>query len=170
MQKFFIVSVLICIALSALNANANSPTAQGDIIRSLRVDDAKKKFLTSLPPPPDPVAAKKSIAGVDVNENGVRDDLELSLAEITLYAKGRVTHADFYQLLEVVKFLHPSEKVKVINLSRFYCDYRMLDAGIQKRISESMMINLVTNSIARKNAFFRQLANAADVMDAGNCY
>jgi hypothetical protein len=34
---------------------------------------------SKLPPPPDPVQANATIAGIDANDNGIRDDVELAI-------------------------------------------------------------------------------------------
>jgi hypothetical protein len=126
-------------------------------------------LITPLPPAPEFQNARASVAGVDVNANGVRDDIEISLAKTALHDGGTASSSDFSKLLEVVKIIQPSETSKTLDHRKFYCAYRSMPNAVKERVSAAMMIALVTDTAARKKAYAEQSTNTSGSLGAESC-
>ena len=171
MERLIITALLCTFALSACGGSGNSTTttteaSKADVLTAIA---PKTSSITPLPPAPEVQAAKMSISGVDANANGVRDDIEISLAKAALHNGGTVSSSDFAKLLEVVKNIQPSETSKTIDIKKFYCSYQSMPAGIKEKISASMIISLVTDTQARKRAYAEQSINTSGSLGAEVC-
>lgn len=171
MKRLLLATLFCSTALSACGGGSNSSTSTTEASKAdvLTAIAPKTASITPLPPAPEVQAAKSSISGVDANTNGVRDDIEISLAKTALHDGGTASSADFSKLLEVVKIIQPSETTKTIDIKKFYCSYQSMPASIKDKISASMMIALVTDTPARKRAYAEQSINTSGSLGAESC-
>ncbi len=171
MNRLIITGLLCTVALSACGGSSNSATTKTEASKAdvLTAIAPKTSSITPLPPTPEEQASKSSISGVDANTNGVRDDIEISLAKTALHDGGTASATDFSKLLEVVKIIQPSETSKTIDIKKFYCSYQSMPASIKEKISASMMIALVTDTQARKRAYAEQSINTSGSLGAEIC-
>lgn len=92
-----------CITPLLLSATLNATAAELPARDATPSDPAQLLFqpargLAPLPPAPAPGAAQASVAGVDANGNGVRDDLDLILAQALSHLRDTASAASFAQL------------------------------------------------------------------------
>lgn len=170
MKKILTASILSTLVLSACGGGSSS-TASTDATKAdlSAAISPKTASIAPLPPTPDSQTVKASISGVDANSNGVRDDIEISLAKASVHDGGTATSSDFAKLMDVIKTIQPSESAKVIDVKKFYCDYQALPSAIKQKISSSMMLSLVTDTPARKKAFAEQSINTSGSLGAETC-
>lgn len=172
MKKILTAALLSTLVLSACgggsssNATASTDATTADMTAAIA---PKTTSISPLPPTPDSQAVKASISGVDANSNGVRDDIEISLAKASVHDGGTATSSDFARLMDVIKTIQPSESTKVIDVKKFYCDYQTLPSSIKQKINSSMMLALVTDTSARKRAFAEQSINTSGSLGAETC-
>lgn len=124
---------------------------------------------SSLPAAPDATASKASVAGVDTNSNGVRDDVEITTAQVLFDGPGGISAADYNQVLDIIKYIQPSETTKTIDQRNFYCQYRALPEAVRSRLSMQMLINMVTDTRTRKQAYQSQSINTSGSLGAEYC-
>ena len=129
----------------------------------------KASSIAALPPEPNRQQSNTSISGVDSNSNGVRDDIEIVLAKSVLHNGNVASAGDFTKLINLVKYIHPSEIQKTIDQKSFYCQYQSLPANIKAKISMQMLITLVTDTAARKRAYATQSINTSGSLGAEIC-
>lgn len=172
MKKIFVILVLVSNILLAYisEVNAGSKNAgEATIDNILSAISPQTLTIAPLPFKPDPLVAKSSISGIDTNKNSVRDDIEIVLAESLFQDNGKASSSDFNELLDVVKLIQPYETPKTIDMKQFYCRYQSLPIGIKSRISSGTLINLVTDTPARKKAFYQQSINTSGNLGAEIC-
>jgi len=122
----------------------------------------------SLPPAPETQVAKATVAGVDINSNGVRDDIERALAQGVAMIPS-ATASDYLKLLDVVKYLQPSETEKTIDHKIYYCLYTGLPQKIQEKISSNLLRSMVIDTKDRAKIFVRQSINTSGNLGAEIC-
>lgn len=90
-NKLLITCILaLPILLSACGGGSGSNTTKTETINGITV-----------PPAPDPVVNNATLAGVDSNNNGVRDDVERKIAEVVTNPQDfqqAIKEAQYYQL------------------------------------------------------------------------
>jgi hypothetical protein len=179
MNKLLLIHILGLIILSACGGGSSTGGSGSSTATATATEATKENLLIAmapktssialLPPAPDIQAAKSSIAGVDTNTNGVRDDIEILLAKATMHEAGAASSADFSKLLDIVKLIQPSEATKTIDIKKFYCMYQSMPSSIKGKISASMLITLVTDTTKRKKMYAEQSINTSGSLGAEIC-
>lgn len=103
---------------AALWAKKTETPSQVSTNPDIAVTDAKIKFETingiEVPPEPDPELNNATLAGIDVNGNGVRDDLEREIAKKFGKNTGKYTEAlAFIKAEEMTIVLQTKESVQI---------------------------------------------------------
>ena len=81
---------------------------------------------TNLPPPPDPALAGATIEGIDANQNGIRDDVELAIFE-KYPNSARIRAA----LLQYALALQTQMTLEVVNKKTFVATIEELESRAQ---------------------------------------
>src|SRR3989338_10716424 len=103
-----------------------------------------------LPPPPDPVQVDATVEGVDANQNGIRDDVELAIFEkYPNDAKIRAAELQYAMALQM-------ELTQVFNSDT-------LVVTLQK---ESRASSCIIETARTQGLPFKQFSNLADRLDA----
>ncbi|GHU30224.1 hypothetical protein AGMMS50256_16740 [Betaproteobacteria bacterium] len=107
-----------------------------------------------MPPDPGSEAAKATLAGVDTNTNGIRDDLE------RLAARTATTEENFNATISLIKTLQRtidpstnSENVAEVAQSVFCAMKKRSASTADKDLSEEVLRLLVFNTVERKKAY-----------------
>ena len=121
-------------------------------------DPAKMEVINgiSVPPEPDPVQNNATVAGVDVNSNGVRDDVERKIAE------GAVKGVENEVLMEIAR-QYESLKMASTALEKKNALFR-INCFFYKNSGDvsGSMYDLVFNSEERLNVYNNAYSDALD--------
>lgn len=133
-----------CLALASCGGGGGSSTQTGEVINGI-----------SVPPEPDPTANNSTLAGIDSNGNGVRDDVERKIA--TDFGNNPTKYQDIFATTKAEQaiLINPSEEniaayKKVIACSVLYNLYS------SEEIRSIRTLNLKT--IERSRAYNLALA------------
>lgn len=111
----------------------------------------------AVPPEPDPVANSSTIAGVDNNNNGVRDDVERKIiSEKTDNYTGYLLTAKLMQ----AKMIGDTEKVKSINRDLTCRQDALAPIGTTKAV-----IDMIANTEERSDLLNRSLSTFDEIPD-----
>ncbi|MCY9874013.1 hypothetical protein [Vibrio barjaei] len=102
------------------------------------------------PPVPDGAVDDATLLGVDVNENGVRDALEI-LAYRTVLYMGHIEEREFDDLLSYVSYLQP--RAEPIFESELSCRYLMITPEVRSELNLVELKELALDTEVRQRRF-----------------
>jgi len=126
--------------------------------------------VVDLPVMPTREIAKSSVAGIDANNNGTRDELEHIVFQ-GLNILPNVGRESYNQTLVVINMLQPKEPPveNSINEHDIYCSHRLLLDEIKEELPLEFLYNIVLDTQERKNAFNSSLQASIVSLGAESC-
>ena len=133
---------------------------------ALALDNALKKIghlvnVVTLPPYPDEKQAVATVEGIDINNNGTRDDLEHIIYQGMNLLDG-VTLDTYNHLISIINMIQPSDKAVENSISKvaIYCSYQALPENVKKEMPLGFVYMIVLDTQARKTAHYRSVMSA----------
>lgn len=157
--------------LSACGGGSDKPAASAQVTK-VDIQNALSTSISTgvaLPAPPDVTISNASIAGTDVNSNGVRDDIEIAVTKTLMDGSRSVSISDLTKVMDILRYIQPSESGKVIDQKAYYCQYRALPQAVRDRVSMQMLTAHVTDTKMRKVAYHNQSTNTSGSLGAEVC-
>ncbi|MFH6954157.1 hypothetical protein ACHSBP_13790 [Pseudoalteromonas sp. XMcav1-K] len=133
---------------------------------ALALDNALKKIghlvnVVTLPPYPDEKQAVATVEGIDINNNGTRDDLEHIIYQGMNLLDG-VTLDTYNHMIYIINMIQPSDKAVENSISKvaIYCSYQALPENVKKEMPLGFVYMIVLDTQARKTAHYRSVMSA----------
>jgi hypothetical protein len=126
-------------------ANTPTPSANTQVINGI-----------SVPPEPDPVVNNATLAGVDSNNNGVRDDVERKIAEKSVNINNNelaITISKAYSKIIETSGISPAETTATMKYIR--CNILQINPTLD-------IYNLLANSTLRSDIFLENIQKARE--------
>ncbi|MCC4265422.1 hypothetical protein LL240_13310 [Oceanimonas baumannii] len=124
----------------------------------------------NLPPVPDDSKAIATVAGVDSNRNGTRDDLE-NIAYQAMNLQPGMNIDTYNQMISILNMIQPpSAPVEnSINELAIYCAYQPVPDNVKRKLPLRFLYSIVLDTQARKHAFYSSLTPSARNLGAEAC-
>ncbi|MEZ8733864.1 hypothetical protein [Vibrio sp. 10N.239.312.D08] len=115
------------------------------------------------PPKPNAGIDARTVAGIDVNYNGVRDSAEIIFYEMLLPSKQLVV-GDYEAFLDVASMFTPYEPAveRSIYFDEINCAYNKLPYYVKSRVSLRSLYDVMINNSKRKFAFEESVVLPSD--------
>lgn len=126
--------------------------------------------VVDLPPLPDKTEAIKTVAGVDSNNNGTRDELEHITYQAIKLLHG-VNIDTYNQMLSILNMIQPQNSAAESNISSLtiYCAYQSVPNNVKARLSLSFLYSIVLDTQPRKTAHYNSLAPSPHKLGPESC-
>lgn len=155
-KLLLIVIPLIIILASCGGGSENTTTTSAEKINGITV-----------PPEPDAKTNNSTIAGIDINNNGVRDDIERTIASTSSSA------SEFNANIEITKEYQKILTSKIISSSEINKIQKLIACIATKNNSikiDSELKLIIANTDERKSEFRKKLSSAGGTSIAiGEC-
>lgn len=178
--------VMISLLLAACGGSGNNKTASQPEVQSpaktpeeiaATIEQAEKMAVEDVGSlagkvtlPDVPLIDTSTVTGTDSNNNGVRDENEITIYKILNLIDS--TDADSYgALLNIVSMMQPEIPVvaESIDERKIYCAYEALPEDIKNEFSLDSLGSMVLNTEERKNAFYQSLKQSSVSLGEERC-
>ena len=152
------------------NTNPSTPEEAATALENQTQNIGELSSTENLPPIPEKSTAKATVAGIDSNNDGTRDELEnIAFQGLnTLEGVSTEAHDQVISIINMIQPLNPPVE-NSINEHDIYCSYRSLPEDVKKELPLSLLYSIVLDTQERKNAFNSSLAASTGSLEAESC-
>ena len=176
--KFTIFIITAGILLSGCrdssSANESPPPAStSEVAASLENEIPNIGALSSnvnLPPIPEKMTANATIAGIDSNNNGTRDELE-NIVYQGLNTLDNINPEAYNKVISIINMIQPQDPFleNSINEHEIYCSYKSLPEDVKIELPLSLLYSIVLDTQERVNGFNNSLVASTGSLGAESC-
>ena len=127
----------------------------------------------NIPPEVDTNDDRKTLEGIDTNNNGIRDVIELAVYKTINSSENNTSIAvsDYKKLLEMIKEVQPkaSSQVESINEHKFYCEYTTLSSETREILPYDVLLEMVHDTSERRKKYRQSLKPITTSRGAEKC-
>ena len=170
MKNVLVLLLTLFLSLVVIGCGGGEVKTDVNILGTVISDIGVLSHKIDVPKMPDDEASKKTVTGVDKNNNSIRDDLE-QIAYQSLNSIETINESSYNNVLSIMKMIQPKNPpvAKSINKHAIYCQYRLLPDDVKDELSLSFLYSIVLDSKDRKNAFNDSLEPSTSSLGAESC-
>jgi hypothetical protein len=152
------------------NTTPSTPEEAATALENQTQNIGELSSTVTLPPIPEKSIAKATVAGIDSDNDGTRDELE-NIAFQGLNTLEGVSAIAHDQVISIINMIQPQDPPveNSINEHDIYCSYKALPEDVKKELPLSLLYSMVLDTQERKNAFNSSLAASTGSLEAESC-